>query len=199
MSPYERQDHYYRQAKAKGLPSRASFKIEELLKKYSLVKSGQVVVDLGAAPGGWAVMLAKAVGSSGRVLAIDLQPLNKIKEPNIDFLQADLFGEESATWLKEQLPQRGAHGFFSDLSPKLSGIAFKDAYLSFELCQRAWHLAQPHLRAGGHFIAKMFPGEESQNFLKELRAHFTSVKSFEPKATRKTSREFYIIALGKKL
>lgn len=198
MTNYQPKDHYYHKAKQQGLPSRASFKIEELLKKYPLVKSGNVVVDLGAAPGGWTVLLSRAVGNSGKVLAIDLQALPKVSGENIRFLQADLFGPETLAWLQKELPTRGAHAFFSDLSPKLTGIAFKDAYLSFELCQKAWDLAQGLLRPGGHFVTKIFPGAEFQDFLKSLRPHFQIVKTLEPKATRKTSREVYVIALNKK-
>jgi 23S rRNA (uridine2552-2'-O)-methyltransferase len=196
MGTYQRKDHYYKKAKEKGLPSRASFKIEEILKKFSLVKAGDTVLDLGAAPGGWTVILAKAVGPRGRVLAIDLNPLPKAPPPNCRFLQADLQNPEAEEWLKDQLAEHKAACLCSDMSPKLSGISFKDAYQSYELGQLALEVAKRWLSQGGHFVAKIFPGEEFQTFLKSMRDHFDKVKVFEPESSRKTSREVYVLGMG---
>lgn len=195
VATYQHKDHYYRKAKEQGLPSRASFKIEEILKKYPLVRSGDTVLDLGAAPGGWTVLLAKAVGPGGKVLAIDLQPLSK-SPPNTRFLQADLQGPESQTWMTAELAGKKLACICSDMSPKLSGIAFKDNYESYELAVLALNLAVPYLKTGGNFVTKLFPGEEFPEFLKKMRASFDKVKVFEPEASRKTSREVYLLGMG---
>ncbi|MFO1464485.1 MAG: RlmE family RNA methyltransferase [bacterium] len=195
MSHYERKDRFYRKAKEQGLPSRASFKIEEMIQRHRLVRPGDTVLDLGAAPGGWTVILAKAVRPNGKILAMDLAPLAK-SAPNVRFLQADIFGTEAAAWLEEELGGKKAQALCSDMSPKLTGIAFKDAYLSYELAAKALEVAERWLAPGGNFVAKIFPGEEFPPFLKELRNHFTTVKVFEPEATRKTSREVYLLGLG---
>jgi 23S rRNA (uridine2552-2'-O)-methyltransferase len=195
VAQYERKDRFYRKAKAQGLPSRASFKIEEMIAKYRLVAAGDAVLDLGAAPGGWSVILGKAVGPKGRVFAIDLEPLKK-SAAAVKFLQADIFGPEAAAWLGESLAGAKVRAVCSDMSPKLTGIPFKDAYLSYELALKALDIAGTWLAKGGNFVAKLFPGEEFPAFLQNLRRRFQTVKVFEPEATRKTSREVYVLGLG---
>jgi 23S rRNA (uridine2552-2'-O)-methyltransferase len=198
MGTYQRKDRYYYKAKEMGLPSRAAFKIEEILNKFKLVKPGDTVLDLGAAPGGWTALLAKAVGPKGCVLALDLQAMPRVKAPHIKFFQGDFFGEAAKLWLEEQLKGWKVSGVFSDLSPKLSGIAFKDAYDSFELANNALALAQQYLTSGGNFVTKIFPGEEFKGFLEKLRSHFERVKTFEPQSSRRTSREVYLLGMGYK-
>ncbi|HKY62005.1 MAG TPA: RlmE family RNA methyltransferase [bacterium] len=196
MAKYEHQDRYYRKAKELGLPSRASFKIEEMIAKHKLVKAGDWVLDLGAAPGGWSVILAKAVGAKGRILAIDLEPLAKRAGGIIEFLQADIYGSEAEAWLAEKLGERRVDAICSDMSPKLTGIPFKDAYLSHELVQKAAALAGRWLKPGGNFVAKQFPGAEFAADVKKLRQSFKALKVFEPESSRKTSKEVYILGLG---
>lgn len=195
LSMYQPKDHYYHKAKEKGLPSRASFKIEELLKKFPLVRKGDAVLDLGAAPGGWTVMLARAVGPQGKVLALDLQSLGKVQGANIYFFQGDIFSEAAQQWIEEQLTEQKISCVCSDMSHKLTGIDFKDAYLSYELAQASLKLARKHLKSGGHLVTKIFPGAEFQDYLKTLRQHFTKVKTFKPQSTRKTSKEVYLVGL----
>lgn len=195
MATYERKDRFYRQAKAQGLPSRASFKIEEMVQKHRLVRPGDRVLDLGAAPGGWSVILSKAVGPQGKVYAIDLEPLVK-SAANLCFFQGDIYGEAAAAWLGENLAGKKLKAICSDMSPKLTGIFFKDAYLSYELSMKALEIAKQWLDRGGNFVTKLFPGEEFPQYLKNLRNHFQTVKVFEPEATRKTSREVYVLGLG---
>jgi 23S rRNA (uridine2552-2'-O)-methyltransferase len=198
MGTYQRKDYYYKKAKKKGLPSRASFKIEEILLKYRLVKSGDTVIDLGAAPGGWTVILSKAVGKNGKVLAMDLAPLNISIRPNTDFLQADILGEETEKWLRDRLKGTLVACICSDMSPKLSGIQFKDAYDSYQLGVKALEIAKKWLNPGGNLVTKLFPGQEFQLFLKNLKSQFKQVKVFEPESSRKTSREVYVLGLSLK-
>lgn len=195
MATYQRKDKYYHKAKEKGLPSRASFKMEEMLQKYPLVKPGDTVLDLGAAPGGWTVILSKAVGPRGRVLAIDLQTLAKGPPPNTCFLRADLQSPEAKQWLEENLGGKKISCVCSDMSPKLTGITFKDRYESYELCLMALNIARERLQLGGALVTKIFPGEEFQDFLKKMRTAFEKVKVFEPDASRKSSREVYVMGM----
>ncbi len=194
MPKYEHKDRFYRKAKEQGLPSRASFKLEEILKKFRLVKPGGTVLDLGAAPGGWTAILSQAVGPSGLVLAIDLEKLSRRFPPQVRFLQGDLQAPESRQWLEAELANRKVALLCSDMSPKLSGIAFRDYHQSYQCGRLAWELAREFLMPGGSLIVKQFPGEEFAGFLKELRSHFKQVKVFEPEATRKSSKEVYLIA-----
>jgi 23S rRNA (uridine2552-2'-O)-methyltransferase len=196
MGKYQRKDHYYRKAKEQGLPSRASFKIEEILNKYKLVKPGATVLELGAAPGGWTVKLLEAVGPQGKVLAFDLETMDGVQGGQLRFFQGDAFGSEAEAWLKDNLAGRKADAIFSDISPKLSGIEFRDAYLSYEFCMHALELAQRILKRGGHLVTKIFPGSEFPDYLKSLRENFNKVQSFEPKSSRKTSREVYVVAMN---
>ncbi len=196
MSHYERQDHYYRKAKAQGLPSRASFKIEELLKRYPLVKPNFWVMDLGAAPGGWTFFLTKCVGNLGRVIACDLEPLLQTKPTNLEFIQGDLTHPSIEQKINQYLGTRKIDSIFSDMSPKLSGIQFKDAFLSFELASLAFRYAQKYLKKGGSLVFKIFPGKESDEFCKQLKTHFEKVHIIRPKATRTTSREQYVVGLN---
>jgi len=193
---YEHKDRFYRKAKEQGRPSRASFKLEEILKKFKLVKSGDSVLDLGAAPGGWTAVLAEAVGKSGRVLAVDLEKLSRAFPPQVQFFQGDLNEAATQAWVAESLAGAPIALLCSDMSPKLSGIAFRDYYQSYQCGLLAWKLARKYLKPGGHFIVKQFPGEEFAGFLKDLRAEFKQVKVFEPEASRKTSKEVYLIAQG---
>jgi len=195
MGKYQRKDHYYRKAKEQGLPSRATFKIDEIQNKFNLLKPGDKAIDLGAAPGGWTVKLLETVGPQGKVFALDLQDLNKIQGKNLHFYHGDAFGPEAQKWLEEYLESQKVQGVYSDLSPKLSGIAFRDAYLSFELCEQAFQVAKKFLLPGGHFVTKIFPGEEFNGFVKSLKKDFKNVKIFEPKSTRKTSREVYLLGI----
>jgi len=198
MPPYDRKDYYYRKAKQRGLPSRATFKLEEILSKFPLVAPGDTVLDLGAAPGGWTVQLAKAVGPQGRVLALDFEKLKKVQGPQILFHQGDIFQKETQEWLREISGKNKINGIFSDMSPKLSGIPFRDAYLSYELGLKALELTREFLKEGGNFVVKIFPGEEFPDFLKNLRENFKIVKRFEPQSTRKTSKEIYLVGMGYK-
>ncbi len=196
MGTYQRQDRYYRKAKERGLPSRASFKIEEILQRFPIVQPGDLVLDLGAAPGGWTVVLSKTVGAGGKVFAMDLQPLSRPPPPNVEFFRGDLSSEAAQAWLKENLKGKQLDCVGSDLAPKLTGIRFRDQAQSYELARMAFDTAEQFLKVGGNFIVKTFPGTETQEWLRKLRARFKSLKTFEPQASRKTSKEVYVVGLG---
>lgn len=193
---YERKDFFYKKAKKEGLASRAAYKILEIQKKYKIFRSGEIILELGAAPGGWLQILSKEVGPKGLIIGVDLLPL-KIQTPaNVTFYQQDIEDEKFISFLKNQ----GLlfDGILSDISPNLSGIPFRDTYRSFELAQKVWKTARQCLKRNGKLVIKIFPGEESTALKKELKKDFNQLSTFVPEATRKESSEVYWVAKGYK-
>ena len=190
---YNPQDTYYKKAKQEGYRSRAAYKLLELQRRFRLMKSGDVVVDLGAAPGGWLQVAAKFVGQTGKVIGIDLQPIEPLREPNIICVQGDITSPE----IGEKIPEL-VHGkvqcVLSDLAPRLSGIRDADAARCLELNRTALTVAVAVLRPGGSFLAKSFVNQELQTFTLEIKKHFHSVQRTRPEATRQGSSEFYFFA-----
>lgn len=195
---YERKDHFYKKAKKEGLASRAAYKLLEIQKKFRILREGDTLLELGAAPGGWLQILSKAVGPRGVVIGVDLLPL-KIQTPaNVTFwqknIEEDFFLESLAAFLKNR--GRALDAVLSDISPNLSGIAFRDTALSAGLAQKVFEIARSFLKPGGHLLIKIFPGEEAAALKKELRAAFEKLETFIPEATRKASSEVYLVAKG---
>lgn len=194
MSPtYNRKDHYYRKAKEKGLASRAVFKLEELDQHFHLIKSGDKVLDLGCAPGGWLQYISKKVGPQGRGLGIDLLEVKANLPKNISILQGDATQESMQKLCIEKLGTE-AQLIVSDMSPNLSGIKFKDNYESYLLGLTVLKVAQKILKKGGSMVLKIFPGDELAEFKNKLLDNFDEVKTYIPQATRKGSSEIYLIA-----
>lgn len=192
---YNRKDKYYNKAKQEGKASRAFYKFEEIQQKFKLIKPGDTLVDLGCAPGGWLQSLAKIVGRNGMVVGVDYEPLTiEVKHPLV-FLKEDVMSGALAGQIASALGRK-ADVVVSDLAPHTTGVKFRDSFLSYELVSRAFEIAQEVLKPGGHFVAKIFPGTEQQEFQKGLKKYFKTVKHFVPNATRKTSTEFYIVAMG---
>lgn len=194
---YQRKDHFYKKAKKEGKVSRAAYKLEELQKKYRLLKKGGRVLDLGAAPGGWLKMAAQAVGPRGMVLGLDLLPLRFPLPSNARFCQQAIESPEAGEWLEKELEGGQADCVLSDMSPNLSGIPFRDQSLSLELGWVLWRVAQKHLKPGGNFVLKLFPSEEARPFREALRKAFVRCHTVVPEATRKASSEIYLVCLSK--
>jgi 23S rRNA (uridine2552-2'-O)-methyltransferase len=190
---YNPQDSYYKKAKQEGYRSRAAYKLLELQQRFRLMKPGDLVVDLGAAPGGWLQVAAKFVGQSGRVVGVDLQRVDAFREPNIILLQADIASPEIPKKIEELL-QGKAHCVLSDLAPRLSGIRDADTARSLDLNRTALKAATELLRPGGTFLLKSFLNEELHNLTLEIKQHFDSVQRTRPEATRQGSSEFYFCA-----
>ena len=190
---YNPQDTYYKKAKQEGYRSRAAYKLLELQQRFRLMRPGDVVVDLGAAPGGWLQVAAKFVGQSGKVIGIDLQPIETLREPNIIFFQGDITSPEISKKISE-LVNGKVHCVLSDLAPRLSGIRDADAARCLELNRTALTVAAALLRPGGSFLAKGFVNQELHTFTLELNKHFHSVQRTRPEATRQGSSEFYFFA-----
>ena len=190
---YNPQDSYYKKAKQEGYRSRAAYKLLELQQRFRLMRPGDVVVDLGAAPGGWLQVAAKFVGQSGKVIGIDLQPIETLREPNIIFFQGDITSPEISQKISEIVDGK-VHCVLSDLAPRLSGIRDADAARCLELNRTALTVATALLRPGGSFLAKGFVNQELHTFTLELKQHFHSVQRTRPEATRQGSSEFYFFA-----
>jgi 23S rRNA (uridine2552-2'-O)-methyltransferase len=190
---YKPQDSYYKKAKKEGYRSRAAYKLLELQQRFRVMRPGDVVVDLGAAPGGWLQIAAKFVGQSGKVIGVDLQPIETLREPNIIFFQGDITSPEISKKISELVDGK-VHCVLSDLAPRLSGIRDADAARCLELNRTALTVATALLRPGGSFLAKGFVNQELHTFTLELRQHFRSVQRTRPEATRQGSSEFYFFA-----
>ena len=192
---YERKDHYYKRAKEEGKASRAVYKLAELQTQFKLVKKGDVVLDLGCAPGGWLQELSQFVGQNGKVIGIDLLKLKINPPPRCTFILGNLEEEDFQKKIIE-LANGLVDVILSDMSPNLSGVAFADAYRSYELAMLALEMCKKLLKSDGNFVVKIFPGDEFHEYVKLLKENFKKVNIVTPKATRKTSSERYIVSVG---
>lgn len=185
-------DHYVKQAKQLGYRSRAIFKIQELQEKYHLFKPGMTVVDLGAAPGGWSQAVVKWIGKNGRIIAVDLLPMEAI--PNVDFIQGDFTEDAILEQVLALIGDKKIDWVISDMAPNISGIESVDQPRSMYLTEIALDFANKVLSPTGGFLVKGFQGEGFEEFLVTLKNDFKSVSIKKPKASRDRSREVYILA-----
>ena len=192
---YRPKDAFYRKAKEAGYRSRAAYKLLELSRRFRLIKPGDRVLDLGAAPGGWLQVAAELAGPKGKVLGIDLQAIEPFREPSIVVVQGDIASRECRDKIKEILGG-AADSVLSDLSPRLTGIRDADISRSVELIRLAHGVARELLRPGGNFLVKTFVAEELRDFFSELKEDFALVDRTRPEATRKGSSEIYFCARG---
>jgi 23S rRNA (uridine2552-2'-O)-methyltransferase len=190
---YEPHDAYYKKAKQEGYRSRAAYKLLELQQRFRLMRPGDLVVDLGAAPGGWLQVAAKIVGRSGKVIGIDLQPMERFHEPNVIAVQGDITAGTVQKEIKDLLGGP-AHCVLSDLAPRLSGIRDADTARCVELNRTALLVATELLRPGGILLTKSFVNTELQALTLEIKQYFRSVQRTRPEATRQASSEFYFCA-----
>ena len=194
---YKRKDAFYKKAKQEGYRSRAAYKLLELNRAWRFLRSGNWVIDLGAWPGGWVQVAAKAVGPSGRVLGIDLVKLEPLPLANVTLVQGDATDPEQQQALLAALG-RPADVILSDMAPKLSGVREADDARVSALCQTALNCCGPLLKPGGNLFLKTFMSAEYQPFVSTLRSAFKTVKTSRPEATRKGSAEVYVLASGKR-
>jgi 23S rRNA (uridine2552-2'-O)-methyltransferase len=184
-------DYYAQKARKEGFLARSVYKLEEIQKKYSVLKRGGRVLDLGCCPGAWLQFASKVVGKTGLVVGIDIIPLKYAMPDNVRFIQADILSLES-------LPDEFSDGFdtvLSDMAPKTSGNKFVDTQRSLILCKAALHFSDRYLKAKGAFVCKVFQGDGFHKFVEMLKKRFEKTRLFRPRSTRKASREIYAIGL----
>jgi len=189
---YEKPDARTKAAKAQGFPARSVFKLEEIDRRVKLLRSGQKVLDLGAAPGSWALYASQKVGSGGRVLAIDLQEIRQAFPPNVKVAQGDALTIEN-TMLSVFAPYDVV---LSDMAPSTSGSKIRDQAGSLELCLRALDVAFALGKPGSHFVAKIFMSNEFQIARKLAGDRYERCQVIRPEGTRQQSTEVFIVGLG---
>jgi len=185
-------DEYVKRAQAEGYRSRAVYKLLEMQEKQKLIKPGQTVVDLGAAPGGWSQIAKRIVGPGGRVLALDILPMEPLA--GVEFIQGDFREQEPLDRLRELLAGDQVDLVISDLAPNVSGMAAVDQPKAIYLCEIALDFTREMLRPGGSFVVKVFQGEGFDAYIREIRSSFSRVTTRKPKASRPKSREVYVVA-----
>jgi len=188
-------DPYVQRSKKEGYRSRSAYKLIEIDERDKVLKPGMLVVDLGAAPGGWSQVAAKRVGPKGAVVAIDLLPMEPIS--GVTVLMADFAGDEGVDAVEKNMARK-ADVVLSDMAPNMSGIAMSDQARSMELAEIARDFAQLHLKAEGVFIVKVFQGAGYDEYLRSLRAMFAKVVARKPASSRGESSEQYLLARGVK-
>ena len=189
-------DPYVHRARAHGYRSRAAYKLVEIADRDGLARPGDAVVDLGAAPGGWAQALAERVGRSGRVFAVDLLDIAPI--PGVTVVRGDFREETVLQRLEDALGGRKLDLVVSDMAPNLSGVRATDQARSVDLCELALAFAKDHLKPRGAFLVKIFQGTGYPEFLAAMRRVFVSVASRKPGASRGESKEMYLVGKGLK-
>jgi 23S rRNA (uridine2552-2'-O)-methyltransferase len=190
-------DHYVKLAQQQGWRSRAAFKLLELQDKYGLIEAGMVVVDLGAAPGGWCQVALPLVGERGRVIALDILPMEPL--PGVTFIQGDFTEDEPLQRLEAELGGRSVDLVLSDMAPNMSGVAATDQARAMYLAELALEFVRDHLKPGGAFVVKLFQGSDFDGFVREVRSLFEKVQVRKPGASRPRSREVYLLARGRRV
>jgi 23S rRNA (uridine2552-2'-O)-methyltransferase len=189
-------DPFVKQAQKDGYRSRSAYKLIELNEKDRLIRPGMRVMDLGAAPGGWSQVAGKIVGEKGRVLATDILPMDALR--NVDFIQGDFTEDTIVKQVHDWLGSAKFDLIISDIAPNITGISSADQASSIYFLELALDTVRKTLKPGANFAAKMFQGSGSDEYVKELRKHFEKVLIRKPAASRKQSREVYLVAKGLK-
>ena len=184
-------DPYVADAKKKGYRSRASFKIIEIQDKYKIFNKNSLVVDLGAAPGGWSQIVSKV---AKKVVAIDLLPMDQL--PSVEFFQGDFLDPSNTEKIKELLDGHLADVIMSDMAPSTCGIQKIDHIRIMNLIEEVFEFCNDVLNQNGSMITKVFQGGTEGNLLRELKKKFKNVHHFKPNSSRKESSEMYLICIG---
>ena len=192
-----KRDYYYKKAKAESYRSRATYKLSQAASKYRFIRRGNVVVDLGAAPGGWIQAARKIVGKTGFVLGVDLKPIVPFPQEYVKTIVADFTEPQALPLILDFLPRK-ADVVLSDASPNISGIWEVDHARQIDLASQALKIALSVLRPSGNFFAKVFEGDLLAGWVKTVEKHFDAVKVIKPKASRAKSSEMFLLALNLK-
>ncbi len=188
----KKKEHFYQEAKRVGYRARSAFKLQQIQRRFHLIPQNGLVVDLGAAPGGWSQVAKELVGGNGCVIGADLSSIRPLE--GVLFIQGDVTKPETIQQIMQGMQDKKADVVLSDMSPDISGNYSVDQARSAWLCDTAFNVATQILRPGGHFLCKIFEGEDTKSFIETVKPHFTIVKIFSPEASRKSSSEVYIVA-----
>lgn len=192
-----KRDYYYKKAKAENYRSRATYKLSQAAAKYHFIRKDDVVVDLGAAPGGWIQAARKIVGKKGFVLGVDLKPIAPFPQEYVRTIVADINEPETLQQILDFLPRK-ADVVISDASPNISGVWEVDHARQIDLAAQALKIALSVLRPSGNFFVKVFEGDMLADFVKTVEKHFVAVKVLKPKASRAKSSEMFLLAMNLK-
>ena len=189
------EDHYARRAKKENYAARSVYKLAEIQKKHRVIKKGARVLDLGCSPGSWLQFAVEQTGDNGRVMGVDLKPVTARLPDWVVTLEGDI----EALYSGEDPRLEGLRFdvVLSDMAPSTTGSKHADGVRSFVLCDTALAMAEKVLVPGGHFVCKIFQGEDFKKFCDNVKARFDRMHIFKPQSSRKGSREIFIIGLGK--
>lgn len=193
VNPYRRPDRFARRAKEEGYAARSVYKLEEIDRRARLLERGQRVVDLGCFPGSWSRYALERIGRDGRLVGVDLS------EPQLAggaWIVRSVY-DVTADELRDALGGP-ADVVLSDMAPSTTGARDADHYAQIELARRALELALALLAPGGRFVAKVFDGQDAPAFEKDVKAQFTAIRRVRPEAVRKVSREYFLVATGRR-
>ena len=189
-----KKDYYYRKAKEEKYRSRAAYKLFQAVEKHHFIKKGDVVVDLGAAPGGWIQAARKNVGSKGFVLGVDLKPIEPFPQSNVRTIIGDINEQETLEQILSMIPKK-SDVVISDASPNISGIWEVDHARQIDLAHKSLEIALETLKPSGNFFAKVFEGDLLNDFIKKVEKHFGVVRIIKPKASRAKSSEMFVLGM----
>ena len=189
----QHQDRYFKKAKSEGYRARSAYKLLQIQERFRIIHKGDVVVDLGAAPGSWSQVAAELVGSHGDVIALDLQLMDPI--PDVELIRGDMRSPEVQAQVKEAAGGK-VDVILSDAAPATTGIKLRDHVRSIELARSAFELAQELLVPRGNLVVKVFEGEDFPALIRDIKRKFRPVKVHKPSASRDESWETFIVARG---
>lgn len=187
-------DHYVQQAQKEGYRSRAAYKLVEIQNKDKIIQAGMNVVDLGSAPGGWSQVARQYIGSRGKVVALDILPMDQMAQ--VEFIQGDFQEQMVLEKLLQVLDNRPVDLVISDMAPNITGVKAVDQPKSIYLVELAIELADQVLKPGGDLLMKVFQGEGFQDILHSLKSRYQKVITRKPQASRSRSSEVYLLARG---
>lgn len=193
-NPYAKPDAKTLEARAKGYPARSVFKLQEIDRRMRVLRAGQNVLDLGAAPGSWSLYASERVGPSGHVYAIDIKPIQQVFGQNVKVLEGDALSLDS-----ELLTAHAPYDVvLSDMAPNTSGSKFQDQARSTELFLRALEVAVAHGKPGSSFVAKIFMSGDYKAAELSVRAAYETVRTIRPEGTRQVSTEVFVVGVAKR-
>ncbi|MCC6013169.1 MAG: RlmE family RNA methyltransferase [Candidatus Verstraetearchaeota archaeon] len=185
-------DSYYKEAKRRGLRSRAAFKLLEISRKFSIIKKGDIVLDLGAAPGGWLQIARMLTGENGKVIGVDISPIKPLPYSNVFIIRKDVRDPSLIDDIRK-ISGGEVDVILSDLAPKFSGFHHLDHFRQISLVKYTISIANSLLKKHGNMVIKIIMGSEVNKLIKEISNNFNYVKLYKPKASRKHSSEIYLI------